>query len=143
LYTWSKWHESLRKKVECFFGRLKRRYRILASKVSFEDLVVVDKMFKVCCCMDVMIREYDEDFALKELSHRATSFATHSFITSSGSSRIGARKDEVRIPPKGSTKTMFSLRRFVLAKNLTILLYWVFARLNLLVNLPVICKFEP
>ena len=69
-YTWSKWHESLRKKVECFFGRLKARYRCLANKVSFVDLLVVDKMFKVCCCLDVMVREYDDNFAMMELDWR-------------------------------------------------------------------------
>jgi len=30
----------------------------------------VNKMFKVCCCLNVIIREYDEDFALKELDWR-------------------------------------------------------------------------
>ena len=56
--------------MECFSGRLKAKYRCLATKVSFVDLLVVDKMFKVCCCLDVMVREYDEDFALKELDWR-------------------------------------------------------------------------
>ena len=61
-YTWSEWHESLRKKVECFFGRLKKKYRCLAVEVKFTDMAVVDKMFKVCCCLDVMVRKDRGDF---------------------------------------------------------------------------------
>mmetsp|Transcript_11662 Transcript_11662/g.48862 ORF Transcript_11662/g.48862 Transcript_11662/m.48862 type:complete len:334 (-) Transcript_11662:939-1940(-) len=71
-YTWSKWLESLRKKVECFFGRLKRKYRILSQGINMRQLgrktmqrsdgtVVevgsVEDIFKVCCCLDVMVQE--------------------------------------------------------------------------------------
>ena len=69
-YTWSKWHESLRKKVECFFGRLKKKYRCLATEVKMTDMMDVDRMFKVCCCLDVMVRNDRGDFDNDELDWR-------------------------------------------------------------------------
>ena len=36
-YTWSKGFESLRKKVECFFGRLKKQFRILVLGIYLHD----------------------------------------------------------------------------------------------------------
>jgi len=68
-YTWSKWLESLRKKCECFFGRLKRKYRILTQGINIRHLGRkrmpgsgvevggVEDIFKVCCCLDVMVQE--------------------------------------------------------------------------------------
>ena len=50
-YTWSKGFESLRKKVECFFGRVKKQFRILVLGIYMTNLRDVDHVFKVCCCL--------------------------------------------------------------------------------------------
>lgn len=55
-WTWGKGLESLRKKVECFFGILKKQFRVLALLVTCTDMIQVDMMFKVCCCLSKMRR---------------------------------------------------------------------------------------
>jgi hypothetical protein len=50
-WTWSKAFESLRKKVECLFGILKRQYNILNVGICDNDMTRVDKVFKVCCAL--------------------------------------------------------------------------------------------
>ena len=84
-FTWSKWLESLRKKCECFFGRLKKKYRILTQGINMRQLartwtirpdgtVVevggVEDIFKVCCCLDVMVQEDKGAFLGTELDWR-------------------------------------------------------------------------
>ena len=53
-WTWSKAFESLRKKVECFFGILKRQYNILNVGICDTDMMRVDNYFKVCCALHNM-----------------------------------------------------------------------------------------
>jgi hypothetical protein len=43
---WSKWLESMRKDVECTFGILKGRWRILKSGIRIEGVDAVDKAIK-------------------------------------------------------------------------------------------------
>ena len=50
-WTWSKAFESLRKKVECFFGILKRQYNILNVGICDNNMTRVDNVFKVCCAL--------------------------------------------------------------------------------------------
>ena len=54
-YTWSKGFESLRKKVECFFGRVKKQFRILVLGIHMTNpRTPLDHVFKVCCCLSNM-----------------------------------------------------------------------------------------
>ena len=54
---WTRMHESLRKKVECAFGILKKRWRILHVESLCRDERVFEKVFKVCCCLHNIIHE--------------------------------------------------------------------------------------
>jgi len=54
---WSKDLESLRKNVECFFGRLKRQFMVLANRIGCRDTAEVEKMIKVCICLSNMVHD--------------------------------------------------------------------------------------
>ncbi|CAM9772881.1 unnamed protein product, partial [Sphacelaria rigidula] len=46
---WSKWLESVRKDVECFFSSLKGRFRILKLPILYRRRDDIDKLFLTCC----------------------------------------------------------------------------------------------
>lgn len=48
---WSKWVESMRKDVECCFGILKGRFRILKNGVRVHGIEVTDKIWRTCCSL--------------------------------------------------------------------------------------------
>ena len=43
--------ESVRKDVECVFGIMKKRWKILDHGIRFSDMQVVEKVFTVCCML--------------------------------------------------------------------------------------------
>ena len=47
----SKWVESLRKDVECTFGILKGRFRILKNGIPLHGIEVCDQMWLTCCAL--------------------------------------------------------------------------------------------
>ena len=56
---WSKWLESMRKDVECTFGILKGRWRILKSGICIEGVDAVDKVWLTCCALHNWLLEID------------------------------------------------------------------------------------
>jgi len=48
---WSNGLESMRKDVECTFGIMKRRFRILAFGIRVQGLDFVDDIWHTCCAM--------------------------------------------------------------------------------------------
>jgi Plant transposon protein len=56
---WSKWLESMRKDVECTFGILKGRFRILKTGVRFHKIESVDKLWCTCCALHNLFLEDD------------------------------------------------------------------------------------
>jgi hypothetical protein len=56
---WSKWLESMRKDVECTFGILKGRWRILKSGIRLEGVDAVDKVWLLCCALHNWLLEID------------------------------------------------------------------------------------
>ena len=56
---WSQWLESMRKDVECCFGILKGRFRILKSPIRIHDIEEVDKIWKTCCALHNWLLEID------------------------------------------------------------------------------------
>ena len=46
--SWGKWVESIRKDVECAFGRLKGRFRCLKLPSRLQKLEYVDHEFRAC-----------------------------------------------------------------------------------------------
>ena len=59
LRLWSKWIESVRKDVECTFGILKGRFRILKVPMPFHTKERVDNVFFTCCVLHNMLLEKD------------------------------------------------------------------------------------
>ena len=59
-FNWSKMLESLRKDVECIFGILKGRFRILKTAIRFHDAETDDAIFLTCCILHNMLSERDD-----------------------------------------------------------------------------------
>lgn len=57
--AWSRQLESVRKDIECTFGILKGRFRILKIPVLFQSQAIVDNIFKTCCVLHNLILCHD------------------------------------------------------------------------------------
>lgn len=66
-----KWLESVRKDVECFFGRVKGRFRILKLPLLFRSQGDIDNMFFTCCILHKMLHSFDGLGELEEDVHWA------------------------------------------------------------------------
>jgi hypothetical protein len=51
--------ESQRKEVECMFGILKKRFRILRIPCLFSEAIHIERCFKVCCGLHNMLLAHD------------------------------------------------------------------------------------
>ena len=56
---WSEWLESMRKDVECTFGILKGRWRILKTGIRLYKVASVDMIWKTCCAFHNMLLKVD------------------------------------------------------------------------------------
>jgi hypothetical protein len=56
---WSKWLESMQKNVECTFGILKGRWRILKSGIHLQGVDAVDNIWLTCCVLHNWLLEID------------------------------------------------------------------------------------
>lgn len=56
---WSEWVESTRKDVECCFGILKGRFRILKAGIQLQSKEKIDFVFFTCCILHNMILAFD------------------------------------------------------------------------------------
>jgi hypothetical protein len=56
---WSEWIESMRKDVECTFGILKGRWRILKTGIRLHGTKPADQIFKTCCALHNWLLEID------------------------------------------------------------------------------------
>lgn len=56
---WSKWAESMRKDVECTFGILKGRFRILKTGIRLQSFEAVDNVWFTCCTLHNFLLEVD------------------------------------------------------------------------------------
>lgn len=57
---WSKRMESVRKDVECTFGIMKKRFRILKVPFNFKKAATCDHVFRACCVLHNMLLTHDE-----------------------------------------------------------------------------------
>ncbi|CAN0429414.1 unnamed protein product, partial [Pylaiella littoralis] len=55
----SKRLESVRKDVECFFGILKIRFRILKLAMTYQEQERIDYVFFTCCILHNMLHTFD------------------------------------------------------------------------------------
>lgn len=56
---WSRWLESMRKDVECTFGIMKGRFRILKCGIRLHGVEAVDDLWATCCALHNMLLEVD------------------------------------------------------------------------------------
>ena len=56
---WSQWVESMRKDVECTFGIMKKRWRILKHPIRLRGVETTDKVWRTCCALHNMLLESD------------------------------------------------------------------------------------
>jgi hypothetical protein len=56
---WSQWLESMRKDVECTFGILKGRWRILKAGVYLQSAIGIDRVWFTCCALHNWLLEVD------------------------------------------------------------------------------------
>jgi len=56
---WSEWSESMRKDVECAFGILKGRSRILKTGVRLHSTQSADRIWLTCCALHTMVLDVD------------------------------------------------------------------------------------
>lgn len=56
---WSEWLESVRKDVECTFGVIKSRFRILRNGIRFHKKIVLDAIMVTCCILHNMLLHCD------------------------------------------------------------------------------------
>ena len=60
---WSEWLESVRKDVECVFGILKSRFRILLLRMGQHQATTIRDIFITCCILHNMINMYNDAIA--------------------------------------------------------------------------------
>lgn len=58
-HRWSEWIESMRKDVECTFGILKGRWRILKSGTRVHGHEATDRVWKTCCALHNWLLDID------------------------------------------------------------------------------------
>ena len=58
-YRWSEWLESMRKDVECTFGILKGRWRLLKTGIRVHGHKATDMIWKTCCALHNWLLEVD------------------------------------------------------------------------------------
>lgn len=64
---WSEWVESVRKDIECFFGIVKARFRLLRDGIQYHNADEITNIFHVCCILHNMLLEFDGlDFFCEE-----------------------------------------------------------------------------
>ncbi|CAN0370454.1 unnamed protein product, partial [Ectocarpus fasciculatus] len=69
----SKRLESVRKDVECFFGILKGRFRILKLAMAYHEQERIDNVFFTCCILHNMLHTFDGMDELVENTHWVSS----------------------------------------------------------------------
>ncbi len=57
---WAEWVESSRKDIECFFGCLKVRFRILLHTIMVNTIRKIKNNFITCCILHNIINMYKE-----------------------------------------------------------------------------------
>lgn len=59
IVRWSRWLESVRKDVECVFGRLKMRFRVLLNPIFLQKESDIDALFFTCSIFHNMLLMWD------------------------------------------------------------------------------------
>jgi len=103
--------ESVRKDVECTFGILKKRWRVLNNGLMYRDIKVCEKIFVTCCCLhnfllDIMVRHNVRVGRGYPIGDDGLWLSGHTHSSESETERFLATK--------------FGMRRALLAKHLNV-----------------------
>ena len=90
---WSKALESVRKDVECFFGVLKGRFRVLKLPIQYREKTDIDSMFMTCCILHNIIHTYDGRLEWE----RDVDWMSHSQMQMQTSHSSGARRQQCQV----------------------------------------------
>jgi hypothetical protein len=60
---WSEWIESVRKDIECYFGKIKARWQFLKSANRCHSVEIIEKAFQCCCILHNMLLDQSEAMA--------------------------------------------------------------------------------
>ena len=94
----SKWLERVRKDIECFFGRIKGRFRILKLPLPFRHKTDIDNVWFTCCVLHNLLHEFDGLDNLEPDVHWAGDDGLHdAWIADSETdvSTVGARTESI------------------------------------------------
>ena len=95
---WSGRLESVRKDVECFFGYLKGRFRILKMGILYRDEEDIHNVFFTCCILHNMLHAHDGLDELEPETHWAGADGQHEILDRNPSaecSSVGLRSPDV------------------------------------------------
>ena len=56
---WAEWLESIRKDVECVFGDIKNRFRLLRNRVAYHDYNLIYNAMKVAAILHNRLLKYN------------------------------------------------------------------------------------
>jgi hypothetical protein len=73
----SQWLESLRKDVECTFGILKGRRRVLKSGIRVHNTEAADNIWLTCCALHNLLTNHESDQVHGEIGQHSTQYRGH------------------------------------------------------------------
>jgi hypothetical protein len=89
---WSKHLESVRKDVECAFGSLKVRFKILKLPLMYRDVEHVDNVFYSCAILHNMLLRWDGRELMEEDEHEVSYGDLSEAVVEDGSRKAGKSK---------------------------------------------------
>ena len=102
--------ESVRKDVECTFGILKKRWKVLNNGLLFHDIKTCQKIFITCCCL--------HNFLLDIMERNQVRAGVGSPIGNDGLWLSGPTTESHPELNDKVLATKFGIRRSLLAKHL-------------------------
>ena len=112
---WSKRLESVRKGVECTFGILKRRFRILRQAFQLRDPEAINDIFTSCCALHNMLLQYDR---LHTIGRRPADWVPAHVYRQREAVDVDRSKHVVRAPAPKSVPAQAELGFFTLREAL-------------------------
>lgn len=118
----SKSLESVRKDVECFFGILKGRFRILKLRIPYHKKEHIDNIFFTCCILHNMLHTFDNNGEMEEKSDWAGGGGLHNAWENdplTDLSSVGAIASQLKVEtePGDSTRRQQLITSFMFRKG--------------------------
>ncbi|CAB1097890.1 unnamed protein product [Ectocarpus sp. CCAP 1310/34] len=123
--AFSKRLESVRKDVECFFGIVKGRFRILKLSIPYHKQEDIDNVFFTCCILHNMLHSYDNKSEMEEEPNWAGNAGLHNAwehnpsldLSSVGAKGSSASTEDVEVESGFNTRRKQLIASFVYRKS--------------------------